>query len=97
MKKLLIAGVALMLLNGSAFAQRDEHRDETRGTPHWSRGDRLPEEFRGDRYIVSDWRGMHLRRPARGYHWVHVGDRYLLIGERNGEVRELRLEGEIHH
>jgi Ni/Co efflux regulator RcnB len=104
MKKLLIAGVALMLLNGpAAFAQRDEHRDagqyaqnETRGTPHWGRGDRVPEEFRGDRYAVSDWRALHLRAPQRGFHWVHVGDRYLMVGEKNGEIRELRMEGEIH-
>lgn len=103
MKKILTAGVALLLLSApAAFAQRaDEHgrfdQNEVRGTPHWARGDRLPEEFRGDRYGVSDWRVLHLRRPARGFHWVHIGDRYLLIADRNGQIRELRMEGEIHH
>ena len=102
MKKILIAGVALLLLSTpTAFAQReDEHgrsaQNEVRGTPHWARGDRLPDEFRGDRYHVSDWRALHLRAPGRGYHWVHVGDRYLMVGEKNGMIRDLRMEGEIH-
>jgi Ni/Co efflux regulator RcnB len=105
MKNVLMAGVAVLLLSTpTAFAQReDEHggprfaQNEVRGTPHWARGDRLPEEFRGDRYTVSDWRALHLRRPEHGFHWVHIGDRYLLIGERNGMIREFRMEHEIHH
>jgi Ni/Co efflux regulator RcnB len=60
-----------------------------RGTPHWERGDRLPPEFRGDRYVVGDWQAMHLRKPPRGYHWVRVGDRFLLV-EKNGLIREWR-------
>ncbi len=67
------------------------------GTPHWARGDRLPEEFRGDRYTVGDWRAMHLNRPARGFHWVHVGDRLLLVSNKTGLIRDFRMEGEFHH
>lgn len=104
MKKILLAGVAMLLLSTpTAFAQReDEHggprlaQNEVRGTPHWARGDRLPGEFRGDRYTVSDWRTLHLKAPQRGYHWVHVGDRYLMVADKNGEIRDLRMEGEIH-
>jgi len=105
MKKILVAGIAALLLSTrTAFAQReDEHggprfgQNEVRGTPHWARGDRLPGEFRGDRYVVSDWRALRLRRPERGYRWVHIGDRYLLVADRSGVIRDLRMEGEIHH
>jgi len=76
--------------------QADRDR-EVRGTPHWARGDRLPEEFRSDRYAVADWRAMHLNRPARGYHWVHVGDRYLLVADRTGLIRDFRIVAELRH
>jgi Ni/Co efflux regulator RcnB/surface antigen len=39
-------------------------------TPRWSRGDRLPDQYRQDRYVVSDWQQHGLRRPPGGYRWV---------------------------
>jgi Ni/Co efflux regulator RcnB len=108
MRILLTAGAAALLLaSPSAFAQREpDHgtqiqlaqndNHEVRGTPHWARGDRVPEEFRGDRYAVSDWNSEHLNRPPRGFHWVHVGDRFLLIADKTGLVRDFREEGEHH-
>ncbi len=39
-------------------------------TPRWSRGDRLPNQYRQKQYYVSDWQQHGLRRPPRGYHWV---------------------------
>ena len=76
---------------------RDRDQNEVRGTPHWNRGDRLPGEFRGGQYMAQDWQAMHLKRPARGYHWVHVGDRYLLVADRTGLIRDMRLEAELRH
>ena len=39
-----------------------------RGT-RWSRGDRLPDQFRQDRYSVNNWQQYGLRRPPSGYRW----------------------------
>lgn len=120
MKRVLLAGMAVLVLSGpTAFAQRDsDHgtrpaqlvqyenrdrgyenrdRDELRGTPHWAKGDRLPEEFRGDRYVIEDWRGMHLNRPPRGFHWIRVGDRFMLVATRTGVIRDFRLQTELKH
>ena len=56
---------------------------------HWSRGDRLPPEFRDHEHIVTDWRAFHLRRPPYGYEWVRAGDRFILVSTRNGIIAEL--------
>ena len=40
------------------------------GTPRWSRGDRLPNQYRQNQYVVGDWRQHGLRQPPRGYQWV---------------------------
>jgi len=74
-----------------------DHEREVRGLPHWARGDRLPGEYRGDRYVVADWRDLHLRRPPRGYQWIHVGDRYVLAAIASGVIADLILENEIRH
>jgi Ni/Co efflux regulator RcnB/surface antigen len=39
-------------------------------TPRWTRGDRLPDQYRQKQYYVSDWQQHGLRQPPRGYHWV---------------------------
>ena len=38
--------------------------------PRFSRGDRLPDQYRRNQYIVGDWRQRGLRPPPRGYRWV---------------------------
>lgn len=93
MKLVLTAGLALLLLGSPAvYAQYQEnHQGEVRGIPHWGKGDRVPDEYRHGQYEVSDWRGMHLRRPPRGQHWVHVGDRFILLSDKNGAVVDLRI------
>jgi Ni/Co efflux regulator RcnB/surface antigen len=51
---------------------QDRH-DDSRGRQYnerWSRGDRLPDEYRQNRYVMSDWRQHGLNQPPRGYHWV---------------------------
>ena len=39
-------------------------------TPRWSRGDRLPDQYRQNQYVVSDWQQHGLRQPPRNYRWV---------------------------
>ena len=36
----------------------------------WSRGDRVPDQYRQDRYYVNDWQQHGLRQPPGGYRWV---------------------------
>ncbi|MBS0384778.1 MAG: RcnB family protein [Proteobacteria bacterium] len=64
------------------------------GWHRWRRGDRLPGEFRTRYVVIDDWRGAHLRRPPRGYHWVR-DDRgeYLLVGIATGVILSLMLGG----
>jgi Ni/Co efflux regulator RcnB/surface antigen len=62
----------------------DRHDESDRGhNRHWSRGDRLPDEYRQDRYYVNDWQQHGLRRPPRGYRWMRNDDNdfYLMIIE----------------
>jgi Ni/Co efflux regulator RcnB len=97
MKLVLTAGLALLLFGSpAAYAQDNHHEGEVRGIPHWEKGERVPDEYRKDQYIVADWRGNHLRRPPRGEHWIHVGDRFMLVRDNNGLVLDLRM-GEGHH
>lgn len=40
-------------------------------TPRFSRGDRLPDQYRqNNQYFVSDWQQHGLRQPPGGYRWV---------------------------
>jgi len=62
-----------------------------RDQPHWSRGDRLPDQYRQNQYVVSDWRGHHLRKPPRGQHWVRANDRYVLVAITSGLIMQAIL------
>jgi len=62
-------------------------------SPRFSRGDRVPEQYRRDRrYVVNDWQQRHLRRPPRGYHWVRDdSDNYFLAAITTGLILDLML------
>ena len=62
-------------------------------SPRFSRGDRVPEQYRRDhRYAVDDWQSRHLRRPPRGYHWVRDdNDNYFLAAVTTGLILDLML------
>jgi len=72
------------------YDHRYDHRDEHRA-PGWAnsnrgheyvvikRGERIPVEYRDNRYFVSDWRAHRLYEPPRGYHWVKTPNQYLLV------------------
>ena len=68
--------------------------DEYRGVGpnhEWRRGGALPAEYRGDRYVVNDWRGHHLSEPPRGYHWVQVNGDYVLAAVATGVILDTLL------
>lgn len=102
MKVLLMSAMALSLLGGgSALAQGsypgpypDQDRagpvhDYRPGGPRWSRGDRLPPQYRQERYRVTEWRRLGLRQPPRGYHWYRYGDNnYFLAAITTGIIME---------
>ncbi len=100
MRKHVTLGFAVLLLSSSAaLAQyQDNYRgggqqnfDQNRqvsDTPHWSRGDRLPQDFAKNNH-VSDWQNHHLRRQARGYHWVHAGNDYVRATLGSGVIAEV--------
>ncbi|ENX36843.1 hypothetical protein F889_00094 [Acinetobacter colistiniresistens] len=73
---------------------RYDHRYDHREQPRWSngdrgnhygqrinfkRGERLPSEFRNNRYIVSNYRSHRLYEPPRGYNWMQVQGKYVLV------------------
>jgi Ni/Co efflux regulator RcnB len=63
-------------------------RDQYENGRRWSRGERLSDEYRGDRYVVSDWRGNHLRNPGRGRHWVRVNNQFILVAIGSGQIAD---------
>ena len=75
---------------------RDNERDShgyyygARG-PEWHRGGHLPPNYRSNQYVVNDWHGHHLSAPPRGYHWVQVGNDYVLAAIATGVIAQLLL------
>jgi len=55
------------------------------------RGGKLPRGYRSKHYVVDDWRGHGLQRPARGQHWVQVGSDYLLVAAATGVIAQIVL------
>ena len=53
------------------------------------RGGKLPAHYRTKHYVVDDWRGHKLQRPARGQHWVQVGSDYLLVAAATGIIAQV--------
>jgi Ni/Co efflux regulator RcnB len=58
----------------------------------WQRGNRLPREYWGPRYVVNDWHGHHLSAPPRGYHWVQVNGDYVLAAVATGIILDTLLQ-----
>ena len=56
--------------NTPAFQDLRNRPDVRVATPRWSRGDRIPDQYRQNQYVVSDWQQHGLRQPPRNYHWV---------------------------
>jgi Ni/Co efflux regulator RcnB len=105
---LVICG-ALAILSAPLLAQdygndhrdHDQRQDQYHGMHDrgqhegWYRkGGRVPDDYRGGRYVVNDWHHEHLRAPPRGYHWVRSdnGD-FLLVAITTGVIADMLL----HH
>jgi Ni/Co efflux regulator RcnB len=68
---------------------QSQGNNEVRDNPHWSRGDRLSDEYRGNSHVVQDWKGNHLRQPPRGYHWVQANNQYVLAAVATGVIADI--------
>lgn len=54
------------------------------GFTPWRRGAFLPPNYQS--YVLDDYWRYHLRRPPYGYHWVQVGNEFLLISGSTGLI-----------
>lgn len=103
MKVLLTTTLALSLLSGGTALAQPTHPDRDRpdywdrgqahdyrpGGPRWSRGDRLPPQYRQNQHRVPEWRRLGLRPPPRGYNWYRYGEHnYFLAAIATGLILE---------
>ena len=77
---------------------RDDRRDyQARGNrgagPRHDlyRGQRLPSNYHNRQYVVDNWRSHRLSAPPRGYHWVQVGNDYVLAAIATGIIASIFL------
>jgi Ni/Co efflux regulator RcnB len=80
--------------NGHNDDARQYHRDDQRGggpRHDLRRGQRLSQEYRDNRYVVTDWRARHLSAPPRGHHWVRAGNDYVLAAIATGVIAQVLL------
>ena len=74
-------------------ARNYRHDDYRGGGPRHDlrRGQRLSQEYRDNRYVVSDWRARRLSAPPRGQHWVQAGNDYVLAAIATGVITQILL------
>jgi Ni/Co efflux regulator RcnB len=87
--------------NGNSYRDNDRHgdaryyvRDGRRGggpRHDLRRGQRLGKEYRGSRYVVTDWRQRHLSAPPRGHQWIRAGNDYVLAAIATGLIAQVLL------
>jgi len=80
--------------DGRGDDARKFKRDNSRGggpKHDLRRGQRLSNEYRDNRYVVSDWKGRHLSAPPRGQHWVRTGNDYVLAAIATGVISQILL------
>ncbi len=66
-------------------------RHDTADAPaQWAAGDQLSGADLAPRFVVVDWKGAGLPRPARGYHWINIHHHYLLTSRQTGVISEVR-------
>jgi len=73
---------------------RRDYRDARRGAgPRHDlyRGQRLPANYHHRQYVVDNWRAHRLSAPPRGYHWVQVGNDYVLAAIATGIIASVLL------
>lgn len=80
--------------DNNRYDARQYYRDDRRGggpRHDLRRGQRLDQQYRSNRYVVSDWRARHLSAPPRGHHWVQAGNDYVLAAIATGIIAQVLL------
>lgn len=62
-----------------------------RGARGWSKGDVVPQAYRGGGYVVSDWRAVKLKAPPPGHRWIKVDGDYVLVAIATGIIASILL------
>lgn len=75
--------------HGGRHDHRGPHKDVRKKRNHWSKGQRVPKEYR--RHV--DYRRHHLKAPPRGYQWVENDGQYLMIGIATGLIAAIATAG----
>ncbi|NML44113.1 hypothetical protein HHL11_10160 [Ramlibacter sp. G-1-2-2] len=70
---------------------RNDHYYYGARGPEWHRGGHVPAQYRDRQYVVDNWHAHHLAPPPRGYHWVQVGNDYVLAAIATGIIAQLIL------
>lgn len=102
MLKCGVAAMAMMIASGAmadgfdyrkTLPYREGYHQVVRGPVYFSKGDPLPQRYRGDAFIVRDWRGNNLGRPQRGTQWVRVNNQFIMYNAKHGRVlKVIRIE-----
>jgi len=104
-KSIIYIGLVTAALGTSMAAIAQDHRGEgdrehgdaramgNTGGHNWHKGDRMPEQYRRNEYVVGDWRSHQLREPPRGYHWVNDNGDFVLVAITSGIIADLVLNG----
>ncbi len=87
----LATGIIAVVVSQNQYQSDNRYQYDGRyqSYPQWSRGDRISTGYRGNQYVVDNWRAYNLRRPARGYEWIQVNNQFVLIQTRSGLVVEV--------
>jgi Ni/Co efflux regulator RcnB len=75
-------------------ADQAQYRHEKRAYHHelarWAAGQPWPQRYWGDRYVVTDWSGLHLHDPGVGYHWYRDGaGNYVRVADGTHVIEEV--------
>ncbi|MCA8143492.1 RcnB family protein [Burkholderia multivorans] len=72
----------------------DARMNPARGDWH-RRGGRVPQDYRGRKYVVDDWRRHHLQPPPSGYPWLQIDGDFVLVAITTGVITSI-LSGPHH-
>ena len=105
MKK-LISAIALAALVGAgqmavaapvqAAGMSQMHQWDNNGHFTYKKGKKLPGNLKRQHISSHDYKRFHLKTPPRGYEWVRVGDRFLMVAITTGIIFSI-LGAIAHH
>jgi Ni/Co efflux regulator RcnB len=70
---------------------RHDNRYQTQQRFEHRRGGYVSQQYRDNRYVVTDWRSRRLYQPQRGYQWVQAGNDYLLVAIATGLIAQVLM------